>query len=126
MFNLLNKILFKTKQNIEASEKEEVQLFLIQRWCSMYSAELCNLLNQTSNKHWPVLQDGNEWIEYLHCVIPRSKYKHIAYIKKKKSPDEVQKTKADVQKIANNLELSSRELNIYIRDFNLKLPVKTP
>jgi|APCry1669190156_1035279.scaffolds.fasta_scaffold02853_3 hypothetical protein len=124
MFEYLNKILFKTKgldtSNID--EVKEFQPYLIQRWCSMYSPQVSNLVNQTSNRVWPVLDNNTAWFNYLHGVIPACKFKRTSYIKKKKETESVTNSKQAVKTLANHLEISAREVNQYIELFNLKLP----
>lgn len=124
MFDYLNKILFKTKgpdtENIQ--DDTEFQPFLVQRWSTMYSPEVTVIINQTSNTMWPVLSDKTMWFQYMHGVIPKCKFKRINYIKKKKDTDTVQGQKQTIQKIANKLEISSREVNLYIEQFNLDIP----
>jgi len=124
MFEYLNKILFKTKspdtENLD--ENSEFQPYLVQRWCSMYSPEITTLLNQTSNRHWSTLQGNVEWFNYLNGVIPKTRFKRINYIKKKKDTENKTTLKQTIQKVANNLEISSREVSCYIEQFNLQLP----
>lgn len=124
MFDYLNKVLFKTKgpdtSNIQ--ESEEFVPFMIQRWSSMHSPEIANLINETSNRHWSALSDKEMWFNYMHGVIPNCRFKRISYIKKKKDTEEKTKNKDNVNKVANNLEISSREVNQYIEQFNLKIP----
>lgn len=124
MFDYLNKVLFKTKgpdtSNIQ--ESEEFIPFMIQRWGSMHSPEIANLINETSNRHWPALSDKEMWFNYMHGIIPNCRFKRISYIKKKKDTEEKAKNKDNVNKVANNLEISSREVNQYIEQFNLKIP----
>lgn len=124
MFEYLNKILFKTKspdtENLD--ENSEFQPYLVQRWCSMYSPEITTLLNQTSNRHWSTLQGNAEWFNYLNGVIPKARFKRINYIKKKKDTENKTILKQTIQKVANNLEISSREVSCYIEQFNLQLP----
>jgi hypothetical protein len=124
MFEYLNKILFKTKtpDTTNLDENSEFQPYLVQRWCSMYSPEVTILLNQTSNTHWSTLQGNTEWFNYLHGVIPKTRFKRISYIKKKKDTESKTVQKQTVQKVANNLEISSREVSSYIEQFNLQLP----
>lgn len=124
MFDFLNKILFKTKTPDTANldENSEFQPYLVQRWCSMYSPEVTVLLNQTSNIHWSTLQSNSEWFNYLHSVVPKTRFKRINYIKKKKDTESKSVQKQTIQKVANNLEISSREVSLYIEQFNLNLP----
>lgn len=123
MFDHLNKVLYKTKtpDTTNVDDCTEFVPFMVQRWCSMHSPQIASLVNITSNRMWPILENKTMWFNYMHGVIPRSKFKRIAYIKKKKDIDTV-KNKEIVQKVASNLELSSREVNEYIELFNLKLP----
>lgn len=122
MFEYLNKILFKTKtpDTSTINEVKEFQPFLIQRWCSMYSPQVSNLVNQTSNRVWPVLENNAMWFNYLHGIIPNSKFKRVTYIKKQKDKDNTNKQAIKV--VANHLEISAREVNQYIELFNLQLP----
>ena len=124
MFDYLNKVLFKTKgpdtNNIQ--ESEEFVPYMIQRWGSMYSPEVACLINETSNRQWPALTDKEMWFNYMHTVIPRCHFKRINYIKKKKDTEEKGKNKENVIKVADKLEISSREVNQYIEQFNLQIP----
>jgi hypothetical protein len=124
MFDYLNKVLFKTKgpDTSNIRESEEFVPYMIQRWGSMHSPEIANLINETSNRHWPALSDKEMWFNYMHGVIPNCRFKRISYIKKKKDTEEKTKNKDNVNKVANNLEISSREVNQYIEQFNLKIP----
>lgn len=124
MFEYLNRILFKTKNTSTESlnENSDFQPYIIHRWCSMYSPEVAVLLNQTSNLHWPGLQNNTEWFNYLYTVIPKTKFKHISYIKKKKEAALKKEQKQALQIISNKLEISSREVNLYVEQFNLQIP----
>ena len=123
MFDHLNSILYKkNKEPIDTiNENKDFQPFLIQRWCSMYSTSICSLVNETTNRYWKSYENNSDWYTALNTVIPTCKFKRISYIKKTKK-DTVKKSNEVVLKIANNLEISSREVNQYIEQFNLKLP----
>jgi hypothetical protein len=58
----------------------------------------------------------------MHGVIPQVKFKRIAYIKKKKETESAVKNKDTLHKVANSLEISSREVSQYIEQFNLEIP----
>ena len=123
MFDYLNKILYKQKgseiENID--EDKEFQPFLVQRWCSMHSTPVVDLINMTTNRYWSVYSTNKEWYAALNTVIPVCKFKRLNYIKKAKK-EITNKNKDIVGKIANNLEISSREVNLYIEQFNLQIP----
>ena len=124
MFEYINSILFKSKgpgtENL--NENSDFQPYLVQRWCSMHSAEIAVLLNQTSNVSWSALQNNTMWFQYMTSTIPKCKFQRINYIKKKKDTETVKSQKEIINKVANNLEISTREVNSYIQEFNLQLP----
>ena len=124
MFDYLNKILYKSRtvdtENI--AEDSEFQPFMIQRWCSMYSPQINTLLNQTSNRVWPILNDKTAWFQYLHTIVPRCTFKRISYIKKKKEASSHAEKKETIQKLAERLEISSREVSQYVELYNLQIP----
>jgi len=123
MFDHLNSILYKkNKEHIDTiNENKDFQPFLIQRWCSMYSTSICSLVNETTNRYWKSYENNSDWYTALNTVIPTCKFKRFNYIKKTKK-ETVKKSNEVVLKVANNLEISSREVNHYIEYFNLKLP----
>jgi len=88
----------------------------------MYSPQLANLVNQTSNRVWPVLDNNTMWFNYLYGIVPASKFKRVTYIKKKKDTEVKSNNKQTVKTVATHLEISEREVNQYIELFNLKLP----
>lgn len=121
MFNYLNSLLYKSKVDIASiNESNDFQPFLIQRWCSMHSTAISTLINETTNRYWPVLEDKHTWYVALDTVIPKSRFKKITYLKKNKKEIDV-KEKEYIAKIASTLEISSREVINYIRDNNLKI-----
>ena len=124
MFDYINKVLYKTKgpDTSNIKESEEFVPYMVQRWCSMYSPQIALLINCTSNRLWSALDDKELWFNYMHGVIPSCKFKRISYIKKKKDTELVAKNKETVLKVANSLEISSREVSQYIEQFNLQLP----
>jgi len=124
MFDYINKVLYKTKgpDTSNIKESEEFVPYMVQRWCSMYSPQIASLINCTSNRLWSALDDKELWFNYMHGVLPPCKFKRISYIKKKKDTELVTKNKETVLKVANSLEISSREVSQYIEQFNLQLP----
>jgi hypothetical protein len=124
MFDYINKVLYKTKgpDTSNIKESEEFVPYMVQRWCSMYSPQIASLINCTSNRLWSALDDKELWFNYMHGVLPPCKFKRICYIKKKKDTELVAKNKETVLKVANSLEISSREVSQYIEQFNLQLP----
>ena len=122
MFTHINRILYKTKDTdiTNINEDKEFQPFLIQRWCTMHSTSIAHIINETTNRYWITMETNKDWFVALDTIIPACKFKRFSYIKKTKK--EAKKDVKTIQNIANNLEISSREVSQYIEQFNIKLP----
>lgn len=122
MFDHLNAILYKKKLSTfnTLNESTEFVPFLVQRWCTMHSSDIAVIVNETTNRYWPVYDSKQNWFVALDTVIPKCKFKKIAYFKKAKKDIDT-KEREYIQKIANTLEISTREVISYIKDNNLKL-----
>ena len=117
-FNTLNDVLFYKKgdklDNID--HYTDFSPFLINRWCSMYSPDMCRIVNDTMNRYHSLFEDKQQMYKLYLNLLPRVSQKYIRYIKKKK----VDKDKVDTEElervaaIAQGLELSKREINNYI------------
>lgn len=124
MFENINSILYKTNTSaaLEGIESgNDFVPFLVQRWCSMHSEPVAFILNETTNRYWKCLENNKEWYIALDTSLPKCKFKRIQYIKKSKK-EATKKTNQNIHIIANNLEISTREINQYIEQFNLILP----
>jgi hypothetical protein len=124
MFAHLNNILYKKQPDtdlVNLNEDKEFQPFLIQRWCTMYSTSVTSLVNDSTNRYWKIYENNKDWYAALDSIIPTCRFKKISYIKKTKK-EIVKKSNETILKVANNLEISSREVNQYIEYFNLILP----
>lgn len=115
IFDVLNSILFsKKKIDLNIEEESTFNLFMVNRWLSMYSPDLTTIINSiTNNGIGQVLETKTEQYSFLYYFLPRLKFKRISYIKKKKEK-ETDKEEADNLKIfAKNKELSQREIRLY-------------
>lgn len=108
IFDILNSILF-SKKRIDLNLEDENTLgspFMLNRWVSMYSKELCILVNSCLNKQY-LFDDKNELYNFYLNFLPKQKFKRINYIKKvKKEKDETLSKKREF--------ISERELNLYV------------
>lgn len=124
MFEYLNAILYKSNKNgnilTSVEESKDFQPFLMQRWCSMYSTSIAHIVNETTNRYWSTLEGNTMWYSAMDTIIPKCSFKKISYIKKNKKEANAKETEY-IQKIANSLEISSRELINYIRENNLEI-----
>jgi hypothetical protein len=89
IFDYINSILF-TKKKIELNCDEESQfsLFMLNRWCSFYSKELANYVNQTTNTYAGLYNLKQEQYDLIYNTAPKLKFKRIEYIKKVKKDKE--------------------------------------
>jgi len=121
-FDIVNDILYKKKLELKTPEdKREFQPFLIQRWLSMYSDLYVKLLNHTTNKLYKAMEnDKDMWHKVLKSTIPYSKRKRFGYIKKTKKEKQKKSNLDDIiSLIAKSKELSKREVELYINEYNL-------
>jgi hypothetical protein len=121
IFDYINDILYHKKGTLLSNVEHEsgYNPYMINRWLSMYSPQLANILNLTSNRLYGVFETKRESYDFLLKIIPKSAPRRINYIKK------VKKDKKDetdiVELLASSLELSKREINLYIKESNMNL-----
>jgi hypothetical protein len=117
IFNYIDSVLF-TKQKLNKLNEEETQfnLYMLNRWCSMYSPDMAQIINETTNRYKEIFSLKQDQYNYLFNILPRVKKKRINYIKKVKSEEE--KEDENILIIANNLEISQREIKEYIDLYN--------
>jgi hypothetical protein len=108
IFNILNSILF-TKKRIDLNLEDENTFggpFMLNRWISMYSKEMCTLVNSCLNKQY-LFDDNHDLYNFYLNFLPKQKFKRINYIKKvKKEKEESASKKREF--------LSEREHNLYV------------
>ena len=119
MFDHLNDILFNKRgdQLNNVDHETDYSPYMINRWLSMYSDDMCNIINSTVNWLDPVFKSKRDHYKFLLHMIPRSKRKFIKYIKKHKQtePDKPDPDTPDVNILARNLELSVREVKYLLQ-----------
>lgn len=110
IFDQLGDLLFTKKKKClnNITDEGDYVPFMINRWVSMCSADHCEVINNTVNWLHPILETKTDHYNLLHTVLPRTRWKRINYIKKKK-PEESQE-QDDIEALARALELSSREV----------------
>jgi hypothetical protein len=107
VFDYIDSILYKKplrKTDIDYSSNYNI--YLINRWLSMYSPDLCNIVNSTVNTFGKYLSK-QEHYNLLYNLIGKCSKKKINYIKKAKqnSKDDLE----SINEIADMLEISPRE-----------------
>lgn len=109
IFDLLSSLLF-TKKVVELNCDEESQFssFMINRWCSMHSKELANLINETTNVYTGQQFTKQEQYLFYYHLLPKYRFKKLNYIKKVKKEDK-EKEKIHIPEF-----LSQREFKQYV------------
>lgn len=110
MFNYLNDILFNKKGNelSNVDDEQNYNMFMINRWISMYSPDVCNVVNSTVNWLHPVFETKQQHYQFLSKVLPTYRRKFIQYIKKSKNENDEEEN--SISLLSKNLELSEREV----------------
>lgn len=111
IFDFLNSILYSKKnREINHDNNNSYTPFMINRWCSFYNKELANVINITTNRFTNFSKQ--EHFYFLKNFLPKYNFKKIDYIKKKNTKEEEENK--ELTMLAQNLELSKREINHYI------------
>jgi hypothetical protein len=114
IFNYIDSVLF-TKKKLNTINEGETQfnLYMLNRWGSMYSSDVAYIINETSNKYGKLFQTKEEQYQFVLNLFPKVKKKRINYIKKIK--EEPKKEDNELALIAKAMEMSKRELEENIK-----------
>ena len=110
------KDIIETKENLlENSLEDESEFvpYLTQRWLSMFSPNYANIMNLSTNRMWRSMEDKQMWYKYFLCIIPKTHNRRIKYIKKP-SKKRVAPNTEIIDFLAQEMELSKREIKLYI------------
>ncbi len=111
IFQYINNILFTKKQiEINCDDESQFNLFMVNRWTSMYSKELNNYINETTNRYWNLTSDKQSQYNYMFNIIPKLKFKRLNYIKK------IKKEKQTEEKALPIPEFYSKREYIYNKE----------
>lgn len=118
IFSIIDFTLKKTK--IDISEININNFYLINRWLSMSDPNIAVIVNTITNR-WCLNNKNIDILKFYRIFLPKIT-KSIKYIKK--SPINKELEDKDLSKIANNFEISTREVEIYEEMFDF-LSMKT-
>ena len=83
IFQYINSLLFSKKRiDMNCDDESQFNLFMLNRWTSMYSKELNEYVNETTNKYWNLFDDKLSQYNYIYCILPKLKFKRLNYLKK--------------------------------------------
>ena len=119
MFNYINDILHYKKGDLldNIDSESEYNPYMINRWISMYSPQMAQLVNYTSNRLYSAFPTKRDTYKFLVTFLPKVKQYRIKYIKKPTKNKE--DTDEAISLLARNLELSKREINLYVEELQL-------
>ena len=115
IFDYINNILFHKKElDIETDGESQFSGYLTNRWISMYSPEMAIIINNSTNWLYSVFETKQEYYKFLLTIIPKVQQRYIRYIKKVKDESIEDSDDNTVTILAKNLELSKREIKLYL------------
>ena len=116
-FDILKALLFdkKKEERPDADTLQSFTPYMVNRWLSFYDKTKAVFVNETLNKFSSIFDNKEDQYELYSNLIPRSKFKRISYIKKKK---EVTEEDENIGVISKNNMLSKREVQMYVDLYN--------
>lgn len=112
IFTFLDSILFDKQLNNRIKyEEAPYNPYMANRWASMYSTDVAEIVNETTNRYWAQIPLKEDHYKFLLYLLPKQKRKKISYIKKTKEEKSTETSNSSL--IAKNLELSTREIDLY-------------
>jgi hypothetical protein len=111
IFDILKTLLHtKSKIDLNLSDEKDFNLFIVNRWLSMYSPQIAVVINETSNRWWSMFKTKQEQYDFLLKLLPRVPFKRTSYIKKAaKTKDKSSEDYEMIKLCAHNREMSVRE-----------------
>ena len=119
IFEQISDVLYHKQDKLcdDEENEKEFQPFLFQKWLSFHSPYFARLMNSSSNHLWKIFEnDKKMWYHFFTGVVPKTPLsKKIQYIAKtKKKPKANQLTREQFLQLSENVELSVRELKMYV------------
>ena len=113
VFDLINNIAFDSHVvDINIADSQLFSPYITNRYLTFVDPRINHLINNTVNKYGIAFNSLDHY-KFLFHLIPKTKRKFIHYIKKKK------KNKIVLERIANQLEISQREVDLYSKNFKI-------
>lgn len=118
-FDVLNNVLFdkQTDKIHDVDSIEQFSPYMLNRWASMHSKDMCHIINDTTNRYHSLFDDKETMYKmYIH-LLPRVNKKYIKYIKKNKTENtkESEDSQDKIDALSSQLELSKKEISNYIK-----------
>lgn len=83
IFDFLSSVLTSKKYiELDTECEKEFNLYMMNRWLSMYSPDVASLINATTNQWWSIFDNKQQQYDFLFHLLAKSKFKKINYVKK--------------------------------------------
>ena len=83
IFDFLSSVLTSKKHiELDTECEKEFNLYMMNRWLSMYSPDVASLINATTNQWWSIFDNKQQQYDFLFHLLAKSKFKKINYVKK--------------------------------------------
>lgn len=113
IFNYVDSVIFsKKKLNMINEGETQFSLYMLNRWCSMYSPDIAQIINETTNRYTKAVTLKQDQYEFSYNILPKCKKVKINYLKKNKIEKETKENNSKI--LSKNLEISEREVLNYI------------
>jgi hypothetical protein len=113
IFNYIDSVLFSKKKLNKLNEEEtEFNLYMLNRWVSMYSPDIAQVVNETTNRHKEAFTLKQDQYDFCFNMLPKRKKKKIEYFKKEKIENKAEDEL--IPALSKKMELSKREIKDYI------------
>lgn len=109
----------KDVSELNYDDLNDYSVYMMNRWASMKDVSSAIIVNGTVNKYWNLYDDKMLHAKTLSGCMSAGKY--VKYIKKNKE-ERTKEDKEVMEIMCKNLEISMRELKMYIEEFNVELP----
>jgi hypothetical protein len=117
-FDILRSLLFYSRnlqyKDLDYEGLQSFVPYMMNRWLSFSDKNKAVFTNETLNKFSTLFDDKSETYKFYFNLIPRSNYKKISYVKKKKEDKEKVKEDESIKIIACNNFISIREVKMYL------------
>jgi hypothetical protein len=116
IFEYIDFVLKKTKFN--GSDVSFKNFYIFNRWLSMSNNDITKIVNATTNR-WLLKNSNVDVLKFYRVILPKMN-KKIFYIKKENKIKDTDPK--DISTIANNYELSTREIQMYEETLDFLAP----
>ena len=72
IFSYIDSVLFhKRKVNTINENETDFNLYMVNRWCSMYSPDMVQIINETTNRYKEVFSLKQDQYNYILNILPK-------------------------------------------------------